>query len=107
MTYNEKKSLYESIMKDVAKTVKRRLNEDLSDVESELKELVSSKKKGEPFYNNKSYPVLTTYCLLQLLKQLPKNEEVEKYKERFIHLIGNIYQRNLSTEFVRELNNNI
>jgi hypothetical protein len=27
MTYNEKKSLYESIMKDVAKTVKRRLNE--------------------------------------------------------------------------------
>lgn len=64
MTYNEKKSLYESIMKDVAKTVKRRLNEDLSDVESELKELVSSKKKGEPFYGDKSYPVLTTYCLL-------------------------------------------
>ena len=27
MTYNEKKSLYESIMKDVAKTVKRKLNE--------------------------------------------------------------------------------
>ena len=27
MTYNEKKSLYESIMKDVAKIVKRRLNE--------------------------------------------------------------------------------
>ena len=28
MTYNEKKSLYESIMKDVAKTVKRRLDEE-------------------------------------------------------------------------------
>ena len=28
MTYNEKKSLYESIMKDVAKTVKNKLNED-------------------------------------------------------------------------------
>ena len=27
MTYNEKKSLYESIMKDVAKTVKRQINE--------------------------------------------------------------------------------
>ena len=27
MTYNEKKSLYESIMKDVAKAVKRKLNE--------------------------------------------------------------------------------
>ena len=27
MTYNEKKSLYESIMKEVAKTVKRRINE--------------------------------------------------------------------------------
>ena len=27
MTYNEKKSLYESIMKDVAKTVKRKINE--------------------------------------------------------------------------------
>ena len=31
MTYNEKKSLYESIMKDVAKTVKQKINEsDLS-----------------------------------------------------------------------------
>jgi hypothetical protein len=28
MTYNEKKSLYESIMKDVAKTVKKKINED-------------------------------------------------------------------------------
>ena len=27
MTYNEKKSLYESIMKEVAKTVKRQINE--------------------------------------------------------------------------------
>jgi hypothetical protein len=27
MTYNEKKSLYESIMKEVAKTVKKRINE--------------------------------------------------------------------------------
>ena len=27
MTYNEKKSLYESIMKDVAQTVKTKLNE--------------------------------------------------------------------------------
>ena len=30
MTYNEKKSLYESIMKNVAKTVKRKLNESLA-----------------------------------------------------------------------------
>lgn len=45
MTYNEKKSLYESIMKDVAKTVKRKLNEtdnnpnmfsDISDRELEV-----------------------------------------------------------------------
>lgn len=28
MRYNEKRSLYESIMKDVAKVVKRHLNED-------------------------------------------------------------------------------
>ncbi len=28
MTYNEKKSLYESIMKEIAKTVKARLNEN-------------------------------------------------------------------------------
>ena len=27
MTYNEKKSLYESIMKDIAKTVKKQINE--------------------------------------------------------------------------------
>ena len=27
MRYNEKKSLYESIMKEVAKTVKKRINE--------------------------------------------------------------------------------
>jgi KaiC/GvpD/RAD55 family RecA-like ATPase len=30
MTYDEKKSLYESIMKEVAKTVKRRINEDFN-----------------------------------------------------------------------------
>ena len=34
MTYNEKKSLYESIMKEVAKTVKRKLNEAVSKDES-------------------------------------------------------------------------
>jgi len=34
MTYNEKKSLYESIMKDVAKIVKRKINEDNSALES-------------------------------------------------------------------------
>lgn len=28
MTYNEKKTLYESIMKDVAKIVKRQINEE-------------------------------------------------------------------------------
>ena len=104
MTYKEKKSLYESIMKEVAKTVKRHLNEDLSDVESKIKELASSKRGGGP---NKFYPLMATQALLQLMKQLPKNEEVEKYKGRFIFLIRDIYQNNRSTEFVRELKNNI
>ena len=38
MTYNEKKSLYESIMKDVAKTVKRKINEDFLPGDSDFYE---------------------------------------------------------------------
>ena len=44
MTYNEKKSLYESIMKDVAKTVKQHLNEKFAGADfipSEIESLVA------------------------------------------------------------------
>ncbi len=36
MTYNEKKSLYESIIKNVAKFVKRYLNENSTDIDNEI-----------------------------------------------------------------------
>ena len=45
MTHNEKKSLYESIMKDVAKSVKRRLNENWSDIENEMMNLYKSNRE--------------------------------------------------------------
>ena len=57
MTYNEKKSLYESIMKEVAKTVKRRLNEN---AEYDMKQLSNDRDKAERSGNwdefNKKYP---------------------------------------------------
>lgn len=57
MTYNEKKFLYESIMKEVAKTVKRRLNEN---AEYDMKQLSNDRDKAERSGNwdefNKKYP---------------------------------------------------
>ena len=44
MTYNEKKSLYESIMKEVAKTVKRKINET---VDSDLRQMSQEFKDGK------------------------------------------------------------
>ena len=38
MTYNEKKSLYESIMKQVAQIVKNRINENFGGKVSELED---------------------------------------------------------------------
>lgn len=49
MTYNEKKSLYESIMKDVAKTVKRHLNERALELSSNVDDF---KKAGQEIVNN-------------------------------------------------------
>ena len=56
MTYNEKKSLYESIMKDVAKIVKRQINEsndyrkvdDLDELELHIKRVLKGNSK--PLY---------------------------------------------------------
>ena len=51
MTYNEKKSLYESIMNDIAKSVKRQINEagiaDLSLLNKNGKVNLSSNKEGK------------------------------------------------------------
>ena len=45
MTYNEKKSLYESIMKEIAKTVKHQINEaDENNKSSNKKELTPREK---------------------------------------------------------------
>ena len=46
MTYNEKKSFYESIMKEAAKTVKRMINEaGVASLSSDHKEYVESAKR--------------------------------------------------------------
>jgi plasmid maintenance system antidote protein VapI len=44
MTYNEKKSLYESIMKEVAKTVKRQINE-MSVSNDRLNRIINKRKQ--------------------------------------------------------------
>jgi hypothetical protein len=41
MTYDEKKSLYESIMKDIAKTVKRQINENsVSEIDTNERKII-------------------------------------------------------------------
>ena len=67
MTYNEKKSLYESIMKDIAKTVKRKINEAgvasladsihglIVDTKNDIKvefDVKSTSKENSMFYYN-------------------------------------------------------
>ena len=63
MTYNEKKSLYESIMKDVAKIVKRQINE--SDSDDELRTMAKELKNG----NNERK---TDAMLLSMAKSIVK-----------------------------------
>ena len=59
MTYNEKKSLYESIMKDVAKIVKRQINESTDDlISTEDAQKIMNSENGldgyEYIYDNDS-----------------------------------------------------
>ena len=49
MTYNEKKSLYESIMKDVSKIVKRQINERALELSSDVNDF---KKAGQEIVSN-------------------------------------------------------
>ena len=65
MTYNEKKSLYESIMKEVAKTVKQKINESdlsLDDYLNSVFEQISYilKTKIKDFRRNYYYEILNT-----------------------------------------------
>ena len=58
MTHNEKKSLYESIMKEVAKTVKRRINEGFNNLNIDDSDIdwgqIVTKEKHHPFPQNRT-----------------------------------------------------
>lgn len=63
MTYNKKKSLYESIMKQVAQIVKNRINENFGGKVSELEDEIMSKSKetGVDFVDLDGLNLTVTY----------------------------------------------
>ena len=84
MTYNEKKSLYESIMKDVAKIVKRRINEQFDMLKNEILQRVMMirKEMSSETFNNIAYVngTLDSY-LIKLI------EKYDEYVEDVIYLV--------------------
>lgn len=63
MTHNEKKSLYESIMKQVAQIVKNRINENFGGKVSELEDeiIAKSKETGVDFVDLDDLYLAVTY----------------------------------------------
>ena len=73
MTYNEKKSLYESIMRNVAKTVKRRLNESVEDNSDEVLFYIKDAETEEIAYftiPEFSFDNVNTYLLVHFIKDV-------------------------------------
>lgn len=84
MTYNEKRSLYESIMIDVAKIVKRRINEQFDSLKNEILQRVMMirKEMSSKLFNNIAYRngTLDSY-LIRLI------EKYDEYVEDVIYIV--------------------
>lgn len=92
MTYNEKKSLYESIMKDVAKIVKRKLNE--SDV------IASGVISREPI-NDNSFKMETKYGTIfaKLSDRIDWRDQLEIYRNGVIVCKIDIVDNDIDFDF--------
>ena len=98
MTYNEKKSLYESIMKDVAKTVKKKINED---------DTSSSDDLNIQYWKGfcKSWNEFTQYVHKIEERQKRIGDMVEEYvqrieerQKRISEMVEDIYERIIKLE---------
>ena len=99
MTTKEKRALYESIMEDVAKIVKRRLNESLDDLNSVMRD--------EWIANNKRIPVASA-CASALVSMLEHvdtsaNFDKQKWMGRFESLIKDVKREGKEKEFVERI----
>ena len=73
MTYNEKQSLYESIMKDVAKIVKNKINESKLPTYDEVN--YSNIKSYVDFHNfMKNYLDATVNCIMMMMGAIDDND---------------------------------
>lgn len=91
MTYNEKKSLYESIMRDVAKIVKRHLNESDNEnqFEKEIEKMILKLRNTMTtydFYEKAYIDGELNYKLIMLIERYDEYDE----KVMFIAFNNNI-----------------
>ena len=90
MTYNEKKSLYESIMKDVAKTVKKHLNENKDSLENNAQ---FAKKIGQLIMHHIVMKNETEYSIesfREYFKKFKDNKDLQqKFFDQMYELITN------------------
>ena len=102
-TYQENKSLYESIMRDVAKIVKNRLNESIESdkLQNELQNDLST-TGGSPFDKER---IATTAAMViwQLLDKLDRQKYDKEFKRMF-YLLDRIPVYGKEKEFVEKLN---
>lgn len=105
MTYNEKKSLYESIMKDVAKSVKRHLNENEDSIYNYEKEYLTSHRDTNGKLNkedkNHLFMAELVSSILKLIhKASPNDFNKDKLEGRMKEMFRIIQQNNMEKAFV-------
>ena len=83
MTYNEKKLLYESIMKEVAKTVKRQINEiDMNTIDNAIYESLSDDKitiSNHKFTTEEIIKICEKYNFKLFIDNFKKNDNSFPY----------------------------
>ena len=106
MRYNEKKSLYESIMKEVAKTVKRKINEDYSALDSTpIKARVDNFIKALRISDRTT--LHASLSLIDYLRQIMLNGDNDDFISDISHMLqlysaGDKSIKTDFTEFIRD-----
>ena len=99
MTYKEKKSLYESIMKEVAKTVKRNINEEdsSSSAKNRYEQIVELFKKLD-----QKYGLAAVRKILEFVGNIFNNKDVMRASFNLFDAFNKSINKNDS--FIQELN---
>ena len=110
LTLNEQKIIYNQIMSEVAKTVKRSLNEDARSLEQEVGAELKAQKKanGKWSLNDEQWTKISASFILDMMHKLdPENVNQPKALERFGQIIKKVKEMHREAELIDIIYNNL